>query len=158
MSSIKESPNRYPLPPVLTLGMLAVCYGLDKIAPIGWAAEDVSFFMRSAGGVLIVIAVLLDVWALMTFRKHRANIMPNKAATKLLTGGPFGFSRNPIYLANVLIVAGFGFALGSRWFLFGAVALFFLLSELVIKREEKHMEANFPQAWADYSQLVRRWI
>lgn len=158
MSSIKESPNRYPLPPILTLGMLALCYVLDKIAPIGWAVEDVSAFMRSAGGILIAIAVVLDVWTLLTFRKHGANFMPNKAATKLLTGGPFSFSRNPIYLANVLIVAGFGLALGSRWFLFGAVVLFFLLSELVIKREEKHLEANFPQAWADYSQLVRRWI
>lgn len=158
MSSIKESPNRYPLPPILTLGMLVLCYVLGKIVPIGWAQQDVSVFMRSAGGALIAFAVMLDVWALLTFRKHSANIMPNKAATKLLTTGPFSFSRNPIYLANVLIVAGFGFALGSRWFLFGAVVLFFLLSEFVIKREEKHLEANFPQAWADYSQLVRRWI
>ena len=115
-------------------------------------------FMRSAGVLLIVVALALDVWAFLTFRKHQANMMPHKPATHLLTTGPFAHSRNPIYLANVLLVAGFGFALGSRWFLFGAVALFFLLGELVIKREEKHLEENFPQAWADYKNLVRRWI
>ena len=41
--------------------------------------------------------------------------------------GPFAHSRNPIYLANVMLTVGFGFALGSRWFLLGAVVLFFLL-------------------------------
>lgn len=158
MSSLKESPNKYPLPPMLTVGMLVLCYLLDTFLPLGWEPEQVTGFMRSAGALLIVVALALDVWAFLTFRKHQANMMPHKPATELLTSGPFAHSRNPIYLANVLLVAGFGFALGSRWFLFGAVALFFLLGELVIKREEKHLEANFPTAWADYQKLVRRWI
>ena len=158
MSSMKESPNKYPLPPLMTVGMLILCYLLDTFLPLGWEPAQVTNFMRSAGVLLIVVALALDVWAFLTFRKHQANMMPHKPATHLLTTGPFAHSRNPIYLANVLLVAGFGFALGSRWFLFGAVALFFLLSELVIKREEKHLEENFPQAWANYKNLVRRWI
>ena len=158
MSSLKESPNKYPLPPMLTVGTLVLCYLLDTFLPLGWEPEQVTSFMRSAGALLIVVALALDVWAFLTFRKHQANMMPHKPATELLTSGPFAHSRNPIYLANVLLVAGFGFALGSRWFLFGAVALFFLLGELVIKREEKHLAANFPTAWADYQKLVRRWI
>ena len=158
MSSLKETPNKYPLPPLMTVGMLILCYLLDTFLPLGWEPEQVTNFMRSAGVLLIVVALALDVWAFLTFRKHQANMMPHKPATHLLTTGPFAHSRNPIYLANVLLVAGFGFALGSRWFLFGAVALFFLLAELVIKREEKHLEENFPQAWADYKNLVRRWI
>ena len=158
MSSLKETPNKYPLPPLMTVGMLILCYLLDTFLPLGWEPEQVTNFMRSAGVLLIVVALTLDVWAFLTFRKHQANMMPHKPATHLLTTGPFAHSRNPIYLANVLLVAGFGFALGSRWFLFGAVALFFLLGELVIKREEKHLEENFPQAWPDYKNLVRRWI
>ena len=158
MSSIKESPNKYPLPPLLTLGMLVVCFVLDRLVPLGWPPEQVSFFMRSAGAALIVLALALVVWAFVVFRKHGANIIPNKAATLLLTTGPFAFSRNPIYLGDVLLVAGCGFLLGSRWYLVGAVVLFFLLAELVIKREEQHLEANFPQAWSDYKKLVRRWV
>ena len=158
MSSLKESPNKYPLPPILTVGMLILCYLLDTFLPLGWEPEQVTGFMRSAGLLLIVVALALDVWAFLTFRKHKANMMPHKPATHLLTSGPFAHSRNPIYLANVLLVAGFGFGLGSRWFLFGAVALFFLLGELVIKREEKHLAENFPESWPDYQKLVRRWI
>ena len=158
MSSLKESPNKYPLPPILTVGMLILCYLLDTFLPLGWEPEQVTGFMRSAGLLLIVVALALDVWAFLTFRKHKANMMPHKPATHLLTSGPFAHSRNPIYLANVLLVAGFGFGLGSRWFLFGAVTLFFLLGELVIKREEKHLAENFPESWPDYQKLVRRWI
>ena len=69
--------------------------------------------------------------------------MPHKAASQLMMSGPFAHSRNPIYLANVMLVTGFGFALGSRWYLFGAVVLFFLLSELAIKREETAFGSQF---------------
>lgn len=158
MSDIKDSPNKYPLPPLLTIGMLVACYFLDRFLPIGWEPDEVTNFMRGTGVLILVVAIGIDVWSFLTFRKYRANIMPHKAASQLLMSGPFAHSRNPIYLANVMLVTGFGFALGSRWYLFGAVVLFFLLSELAIKREERHLEANFPDAWADYKKLVRRWI
>ena len=130
---------------LLAVGMLAL-------------SQPQAALLRSAGWLLIVVAIALDIWAFLTFRKHSANMMPHKAATHLLTSGPFAHSRNPIYLANVLIVAGIGFAIGSRWFILGAVVLFFLLSELVIKREESHLETKFGQSWLDYKNLVRRWI
>ena len=158
MKDLKSTPNTFPWPPVLTISMLVGCYLLDLFLPLGWEPEDVSVFMRGTGVLLIVVAIAVDIWALLTFRKNRANIMPHKAASQIMMSGPFAHSRNPIYLANVMLVAGFGFALGSRWFVFGAVALFFLLGELAVKREEKHLEANFPQAWADYKKLVRRWV
>ena len=156
--SLEDRPNKYPLPPLLTVGMMALCFVLDRFLPLGWEPEQITTFMRSAGWLLIVVAIALDLWAFATFRKHSANMMPHKAATHLLTTGPFAHSRNPIYLANVLIVAGIGFAIGSRWFILGAVVLFFLLSEWVIKREEKHMKSKFGQSWLDYQKLVRRWI
>ncbi len=158
MSSLKESPNKYPLPPIMTIGMVLVCLLLDIYLPLGWEPEQVTMLMRGAGVLLLVVALALVIWAFLTFRKHNAEMSPHRAASQLLTSGPFAHSRNPIYLSDVLLVAGFGFVLGSRWFIFGAVVLFFLLSELAIKREEKHLEANFPEAWADYKQLVRRWI
>lgn len=156
--SIEERPNKYPLPPILTIGMVGLCFLLDRYLPLGWEPEQVTNFMRGTGIMIIVLAILLDIWAFMTFRKFKANIMPNRAATTLMMIGPFAHSRNPIYLANVMLVAGLGFALGSRWFLLGGAVLFFLLGELAIKREEAHMAANFPDNWPQYMKLVRRWI
>ncbi len=158
MSDIKASPNKYPLPPLLTLATLIVCYLLAQYLPIGWEPEKVTPFMRGSGYIVIVLALLIDVWAIVTFRRNNANMMPHKAASQLLLTGPFAYSRNPIYFANVLLTVGFAYALGSRWFLLGALVLFVLLSEMAIKREERHMEENFGDHWRDYCKAVRRWI
>ena len=51
-------------------------------------------------------ALALDISAALAFRRHRTTIMPNRPATALVTGGPFALSRNPIYVANTLLVGG----------------------------------------------------
>ncbi len=158
MSSYSDRPNKYPLPPIFTLGALAGGIVLHRFVPIGWKSEEISWWLTGSGMVLAAGAILLIASALMTFRSHKANFHPNRAATHLLTSGPFSISRNPIYLGDVLLVAGIGLWAGSRWILLAAVVLFFLLNELVIKREEKHLEAKFPDKWGQYRQRVRRWI
>jgi len=88
MSDIKDRPNKYPLPPLLTLATLIACYFLDRFLPIGWEAEKVTPFMNGAGYLAIFIALMIDVWALVTFRRNNANMMPHKAASQLLVSGP----------------------------------------------------------------------
>lgn len=154
----EDAPNKLPLPPLMMVGTLVVCFLLDRYAPLGWEPDQVGTLMRGTGAIFIVLAIIIDVWAFQTLRKHHTTVMPHKAASQLAMSGPFAHSRNPIYLANVLCTVGVGFLLGSRWFLFGAAILFFLLAEFAIKREEKHLEAKFPTAWKDYSKIVRRWI
>ena len=156
--SIKDRPNRLPLPPMLLVGTLAVAWILDRFLPIGWEPEKVGNLMRGTGWMLVVIALALDLWTFRTLKRHNTTILPNKAASQLAVDGPFAHSRNPIYLGNVMLCLGIGFILGSRWFVFLSVALFVMLSELAIKREEKHLEAKFPEEWKAYKARVRRWI
>ena len=153
-----ERPNRFPLPPLLLLATIVAGFVLHTFLPIGWEPEQVTDLMRYGGWALVGIALFLDIWALATLRRHKTTVLPNKAASQLAVDGPFALSRNPIYLGNVLICAGLAYIIGSRWFLFLAILLFFLLSELAVKREEKHLEENFPEEWKAYSQKVRRWI
>jgi len=156
--SRKQRPNTLPLPPMLLVATLIGGYLLHSYLPIGWPPEDVTNTMRYGGYLLVAIALLLDVWTFQTLRRNNTTILPNKAASQLATDGPFRVSRNPIYLGNVIITLGVGFILGSRWFLLLAALLYVLLSNLAIKREEEHLEANFPEQWAEYSSKVRRWI
>jgi len=156
--NLKERPNTFPIPPVLLVLTIIGGYLLHSYLPIGWEPEDVPSFMRYGGWLLVAIALWIDIWTFQTLRRHNTTILPNKAASQLAVDGPFKLSRNPIYMGNIIIVLGIGFILGSRWYLLLAALLYFLLSELAIKREEKHLEANFPQAWEEYSKSVRRWI
>lgn len=151
-----EAPNKLPLPPMLTIGVIVFAVAFNQVQPFRW--ESPSLWLTAAGLLLAGFALTIDVWALLTFRRHRANILPNKPASKLITDGPFAMSRNPIYLANVFLTAGLGLALNNRWLILGAVLLWFALLDLAIKREEAHMAAKFGDAWENYKAKVRRWI
>lgn len=154
-----HAPNKWPLPSLLTLGMMALCIVLNRIVPNTWTGSgDTAGALVYLGIALVAAGIALDVWAFITFRRHHANIRPDRAATALIMDGPFAYSRNPIYLANVLLVAGIGFATDNRWMLLGGAVLYILLQELAIKREEKHMEAQFGARWSDYTNAVRRWV
>ncbi len=154
-----HAPNKWPLPPLLTVGMILLCVLLNRLVPNTWSGSgDPGGALFYLGIALVMAGLTLDIWAFTTFRRHRANIRPDRAATALIMDGPFAFSRNPIYLANVLLIAGIGFAIDNRWMLLGGAVLYILLQELAIKREEKHMEAQFGAQWLDYTKAVRRWV
>ncbi|CAK0781861.1 membrane hypothetical protein [Gammaproteobacteria bacterium] len=64
-------------------------------------------------GLLSTLGLALMTWTLITFLRHHTTVNPYRAASTLCTGGPFRFSRNPIYLGDWLILAGM--ALWKHW-------------------------------------------
>src|SRR4051794_13587446 len=69
---------------------------------------------RPAGVVLILAGLGLGVWAALTFRKLRAQIKPHSDVHgTLVSSGPFQFSRNPMYLGNVMIGVGAALLAGT---------------------------------------------
>jgi protein-S-isoprenylcysteine O-methyltransferase Ste14 len=77
---------------------------------------------------------------------------------RLITTGPYRFSRNPLYLGgNVLIFAGAALFLGS---LDGLLLTGFatLAADFMIRREERQLEREFGEEWVRYKNQVRRWI
>ena len=76
----------------------------------------------------------------------------------LITGGPYRFSRNPLYLGgNVFIFFGAALSLRSPAALV-ITALHLPLVDLFIRREESQLAAQFGEAWERYRSRVRRWI
>ena len=77
---------------------------------------------------------------------------------RLITTGPYRFSRNPLYLGgNVFIFAGAALVFGSPGGLvLTAVAI--IGAEVMIRREEKQLEHDFGEEWLHYKSQVRRWL
>ena len=107
---------------------------------------------------LVGLGLALDLWAMVTMQRQKANIMPHRAATALVITGPFGFSRNPIYLGNTLLIIGIGFLLANAWFFLAAGSAAFAVTKLAIEREEIHLAAQFGSQWTAYSAHVSRWL
>jgi protein-S-isoprenylcysteine O-methyltransferase Ste14 len=72
---------------------------------------------------------------------------------KLATGGPYAYSRNPLYLGTLLVAAGL--AVASRSAALGLLfaAVFVLVYLPVISLEEQHLSSLFP-AYRDYARQV----
>ncbi|MFC5342404.1 isoprenylcysteine carboxylmethyltransferase family protein [Brevundimonas staleyi] len=112
----------------------------------------------AAGGLLVGVAVGLDLWAMLEMRRRRANILPHRAATALVTTGPFAWSRNPIYLANAVLLLGLGGLFDNAWFVVAAPFAAFATDRLAIRREERHLAALFGADWFAYAGRAGRWL
>lgn len=143
---------------MLYAGMALLALGLHWAMPLPWPAGAGRMVLAAAGLCLACAAIALDVTAALAFRRHRTTIMPHRGATALITDGPFAKSRNPIYLANTMLVAGAGLLFGIGWLLLAAPAAAFLTGKLAIEREERHLSARFGTAWEQYAARTPRWL
>lgn len=75
---------------------------------------------------------------------------------KLVTGGPFSFSRNPIYIGLFIMFIGFELALGSYLILL-AIPLFLLINKAVLV-EEKLLGKYFGSDYEVYKKRVPRYL
>jgi protein-S-isoprenylcysteine O-methyltransferase Ste14 len=135
--------------------VLAAIFGSHYMIPIKTLIEPPT---NRLGLPLILAGVLLDVWAASLFRERRTSFKLQGGAASLITDGPFGFSRNPMYLGITAALLGLAVFLGSLMaFLYPA--LFFVLFQfVVIPMEEKRMEEAFGEEYRDYKRKVRRWL
>jgi protein-S-isoprenylcysteine O-methyltransferase Ste14 len=92
------------------LFVLAVIFGSHYMIPIKTLIEPPT---NRLGLPLILAGVLLDVWAASLFRERRTSFKLQGGAASLITDGPFGFSRNPMYLGITAALLGLAVFLGS---------------------------------------------
>ncbi len=113
---------------------------------------------RPLGWALIALGLAGFAWALAAIRFRQTTVNPYKAASCLVTHGPFRYSRNPIYLADWFVYAGTTLLLGTAWPLLFAPLVFLAMRYLVIDHEERHLEARFGDEYRAYKARVRRWL
>jgi protein-S-isoprenylcysteine O-methyltransferase Ste14 len=97
-----------------------------------------------AGGAVALVGLALRAFAAGCVDKNSA----------LATGGPYAYTRNPLYLGSFIMGVGISIACGS-WILGAVFAVFFLsVYSLVMRREEQFLRRAFGQAYAQYAAQV----
>ncbi|MHB1052472.1 MAG: methyltransferase family protein [Thiobacillus sp.] len=119
---------------------------------------DLGALTRPLGWLVVGIGLGLMLWTMWTFARHRTTVNPFSGASALCTGGPFQFSRNPIYLGDWLILVGVSLLLSTFWPLVFAPLIWIMLRFGVIRHEEAHLEAKFGDVYRGYKTRVRRWL
>ncbi len=142
-------------PPVYYLVALAIGVALDHFWPLSFFAGSSRYVV---GTVVIVVSVLIMPPVLSRFRRAATTFDVRKAASTLITDGPYRFSRNPTYLSLTLLYLGVGIVLDSGWALVLAIPVFLLIDLWVVRKEESHLEAKFGEQYLGYKIRVRRWL
>ena len=75
----------------------------------------------------------------------------------LLHSGPYRYSRNPMYVSELLMWLGWSELFGSPALFLTASALGLSMRQLVV-REEKTLANTFGDSWETYAGAVPRWL
>ena len=106
-----------------------------------------------AGWPLAGIGIAISLWAVVEIRE-----MDIASPTKLITGGPYAYSRNPMYVAWSFLYLGISLVINSLWLLFLLPAAAFFIHFVSIRREETRLEQLFGERYVRYRNHVRRYI
>lgn len=117
-----------------------------------------SIWVRILGVFVLALGLGLGAWAFRTFARHKTPPGPRAPTVALVQDGPYGFSRNPIYLSFALMYLGFSCIFNYLPALILFVPVVILADRKQIQREERYLEAKFNEEYRSYKSKVRRWV
>lgn len=144
-------------PPIVTTGFAALAWVLAR----QWPHLQFDFPMQGLIAVVLAISgVGLALVAVREFARIQTTVNPIhiEKATRLATGGPFSFSRNPMYLGMLLVLLGVCVWFGSVPGLAAPLLFVGYITRFQIIPEEQVMRQKFGDAFADYAARTRRWF
>jgi protein-S-isoprenylcysteine O-methyltransferase Ste14 len=148
-------PSNIPWPPLLFIAVIIGGRLLERLFPIPHIPPELG---HVAGALMVSLGVANDIWCALTLRRRKTTILPHRAASALVTSGPFRYSRNPIYLSELALTLGLGLLVLSIWTIALVPLLFFALSKLAIEPEERHLQRKFGAEFQQYAARTPRWL
>jgi protein-S-isoprenylcysteine O-methyltransferase Ste14 len=149
---------RFPFPPALFAVPLAAALVAErKVArlPLPGAGSNP---LTRAGFAVGAAGMALGAFGVAAVLRQGTTVVPHRPVTRLVTGGPYRVSRNPMYAGQAVALVGAGLATGSWWPLAAAAVGMFATTRLVIEPEEDYLAVRFGDEYARYRSRVRRWL
>ncbi|HLE54334.1 MAG TPA: isoprenylcysteine carboxylmethyltransferase family protein [Thermoplasmata archaeon] len=157
------------LPPsrrILAIGLARVAAVLGGLAAVG-IFLDYALHLRAlvestwrwVGLVPFAVGIMLEAEATrVLWRLGGGTPHPVSPPPRLVDQGPYAFSRNPLYLARILILLGVAWIFGSVAILVLDALLLLLVHFVLIPREEERLESRLGDTYRDYRGRVGRWV
>ena len=143
------------LPPLWLLLAVLAMVTLHEVLP-GPAVVPES--VRVVGWGFIAGGIAMALYIDLIFKRRGTTILPFRTSSALVTGGPFRFSRNPIYCGMAAALFGLGLLLASAVPFLVVPAFVWVIGRYFIRREEADLETAFGAEYRAYKARVRRWL
>lgn len=144
------------LPPLWLALMIAGAWAQARFLPLGLSFGGA--WADFAGGILVGGGLILMLLAAHEMRRAQTTIIPHRDADKLVQSGIFSRSRNPIYLGDVMVLAGLILRFDAVLALPLVPVFLWILEKRFVIPEENRLRRKFRADFARYCQKTRRWI
>ncbi len=143
-------------PPLIFAALLTIGLLLQWTFPLNFITSWIP--SKLIGSILFILSGLIAVPSFILMIRNKTGIVTHKQTTALVTNGLFKFSRNPLYMSQLVGFSGIAVYFNSLWVLILLPVLYILLYLGVVLREERYLEGKFGDDYMDYKKNVRRWI
>ena len=149
---VKQAVTEIDLPPLWLAVFAAMGWGVGQVVPIALP------FLPLLGWGLVGLGLILSGLAAGQMVLSRTTFIPRRRPDRLVTGGVFALSRNPIYLADAIILAGLLLIWNAVLAAPLVPAFMMWITHRYIKGEEAWIGAAYGADYAAYAARVRRWL
>lgn len=142
-------------PPRIAMGLLLLTGVLWHLSP-----QNTVFYFpyKLIGTVCAASGFVIMMWGWALFKKARTGVCQKECTSTLVRTGAYRYTRNPMYLGMLLMLAGAAFFMGTIPSLLAPVAFFIIMDKVFIPFEEGKLLNSFVSEYSDYMEKTRRWI
>jgi protein-S-isoprenylcysteine O-methyltransferase Ste14 len=151
----QDNPGIKVPPPLIYLLPLLLGLILDRRAHVPFLPRRVGRFL---GWPLVGGGVLLGGWFGKTMQDADVPVRTDRPVPRLITEGPFRYTRNPGYLSLTMIYAGIAALRNVLWAILLLPLVLYVIQREVMGREERYLERTFGEEYLVYKARVRRWV
>jgi len=145
------------IPPIQLIISALLMLALSYYLPVLQFTLSIKFILIL---VLFSIASIIGLLALYDFYKHNTTYHPHtpEKTTTVVNTGIYAYSRNPMYLALVLVLTSFAIYLENIGSFTVIPSFIWYITQYQIKPEERILTTLFNDDYCDYCANVRRWL
>ncbi len=141
---------------VFPAAMVLVLLAFRPVPPFGDAAAD--RWLDALGLLIVLIGQGVRAAVIGLAYIKRGGVNKKIHADALVRDGIFAHARNPLYVGNLLILAGLFVIHNNPWVYLLGGAFFLVSYGAIVAAEEQYLAAKFGDDYADYCRAVGRWL
>ena len=145
------------VPPFQVLFLGGIMWLIHRYFPIAHVHTGYNFLVSR---ILLYLCLAIFGAALYQFWRHQTTVNPRKIeqTSKLITRGVYAWSRNPIYVVDVLLLLAWAIWLGTWINLALPLVFIWFVTRFQIVPEEAMLLQKFGDEYSQYNRRTRRWI
>ena len=156
--TLKDHPDVVVFPPLVPLAILVLSVVLQWLAPLHLLAAIESMPRVVAGAILAAAGIVVTANGGRALTRRRTNVNPSRPTLALATDGIFRFTRNPMYVGGMTVLAGLALLFALDWLVLLMIPAAFVLHHGIVSREEQYLLRKFGDEYRTYRDKAPRYL